>query len=301
MRRYFVALPLVAAVALLVALSPDRQVASAQPKKGKTPDEEAIAQVQLAEKGMKVDVWAAAPLMMNPVSFCFGEKGRVFVAETTRFDHGVPDTRGHMKWLDEDLANRTTDDLLAMILLFVLAAGWTTEALGVHALFGAFLAGVVMPRHEGLMREVSSKIEPLTVGLLLPIYFAFTGLRTSFSLISGTQLWFYCAVVIALAVAGKLGGSMLAMKFNGMSWRESAAVGILMNTRGLVELVILNIGLDLGVLSPSLFSIMVLMALATTLMTTPLLALIWRGERQEESSDKENRAEEEPRPVQSND
>jgi Kef-type K+ transport system membrane component KefB len=111
--------------------------------------------------------------------------------------------------------------------------------------------------------------------LLLPIYFALTGLRSSIFLIAGANMWFYCAVIIVLAVAGKLGGSMLSARLNGMSWRESAAVGILMNTRGLVELVILNIGLDLGILSPALFSIMVLMALVTTLMTTPLLTWIY--------------------------
>lgn len=168
-----------------------------------------------------------------------------------------------------------TQDLIAIILLVALASGWMTETLGVHALFGAFLAGVVMPRHPELSRELSEKFEALVVVLLLPIYFALTGLRSSFFLITGPSMWFYCGVIIVLAVVGKLGGSMLSARVNGMSWRESAAVGILMNTRGLVELVILNIGLDLGVLSPALFSIMVLMALVTTLMTTPLLMWIY--------------------------
>lgn len=168
-----------------------------------------------------------------------------------------------------------TQDLIAIILLVVLASGLITETLGVHALFGAFLAGVMMPRHGDLSRELSGKFEALIVVLLLPIYFALTGLRSSIFLITGASLWLYCAVIIVLAVAGKLGGSMLSARLNGMSWRESAAVGILMNTRGLVELVILNIGLDLGILSPALFSIMVLMALLTTLMTTPLLTWIY--------------------------
>lgn len=168
-----------------------------------------------------------------------------------------------------------TQDLIAIILLVVLASGWITESLGVHALFGAFLAGVIMPRHSELSRELSEKFEALIVVLLLPIYFALTGLRSSIFLITGANMWLYCAVIIVLAVVGKLGGSMLSARFNGMSWRESAAVGILMNTRGLVELVILNIGLDLGILSPPLFSIMVLMALVTTLMTTPLLRWIY--------------------------
>jgi len=168
-------------------------------------------------------------------------------------------------------------DSLAVILLVVLASGWVTESLGVHALFGAFLAGAVMPRHHELSRELWQRLETLVVVLLLPLFFAFTGLRSSFFLIAGARMWFYCAAVIALAVIGKLGGSLVAARINGMSWREAAAVGVLMNTRGLVELVILNIGLDLGVLSPALFSIMVLMALVTTLMTSPLLSWIYPG------------------------
>ena len=168
-----------------------------------------------------------------------------------------------------------TQDLVATILLVVLVSGWITESLGVHALFGAFLAGIVMPRHPGLSQELSQKLEVLVVVLLLPLYFALTGLRSSFLLITGAGMWFYCGAIIVLAVVGKLGGSLVSARMNGMSWRESAAVGVLMNTRGLVELVILNIGLDLGILSPALFSIMVLMALVTTLMTTPLLAWIY--------------------------
>jgi Kef-type K+ transport system membrane component KefB len=166
-------------------------------------------------------------------------------------------------------------DRLAVILLVVLASGWVTEFLGVHALFGAFLAGAIMPRHEELVRELWQRLEALIVVLLLPLYFAFTGLRSSFFLIAGAQMWVYCAVIIVLAILGKWGGSMVAAKMNGMSWREATAIGILMNTRGLVELVILNIGLDLGVLSPALFSMMVLMALVTTLMTSPLLSWVY--------------------------
>jgi Kef-type K+ transport system membrane component KefB len=168
-----------------------------------------------------------------------------------------------------------TQGLIAIILMVVLASGWITESLGVHALFGAFLAGVVMPRHDELSEELSGKFEALVVVLLLPIYFALTGLRSSIFLITGARMWLYAAAIIVLAVAGKLGGSLLSARLNGMTWRESAAIGVLMNTRGLVELVILNIGLDLGILSPALFSIMVLMALVTTLMTTPLLRWVY--------------------------
>ena len=168
-----------------------------------------------------------------------------------------------------------THDQLAVILFVVLASAWVTESLGVHALFGAFLAGVVMPRHHELSRELLQRTEALIIVLLLPLFFAFTGLRSSLFLITGPQMWLYSALIIALAVAGKLGGSLAAAKSMGMTWREATAVGVLMNTRGLVELVILNVGLDLGILSPALFSMMVLMALVTTLMTSPLLSRIY--------------------------
>lgn len=168
-----------------------------------------------------------------------------------------------------------THDSLALILLLTLAAGWVTESLGLHALFGAFLAGVIMPRHREFMHEIWQRLESLTVVLLLPLYFAFTGLRSSFLLIVGQGMWGYFLVIFALAVVGKFGGSLAAAKVSGLSWREAAAVGVLMNTRGLVELIILNVGLDLGVLSPALFSVMVLMALVTTFMTSPLLRWIY--------------------------
>jgi Kef-type K+ transport system membrane component KefB len=168
-----------------------------------------------------------------------------------------------------------THDLLAVVLLLVIASGWMTEFLGVHALFGAFLAGAIMPRHHELSQELWQRSESLVVTLLLPLFFAFTGLRSSFFLISGAQMWLYCAVIIALAIIGKLCGSLVAARINGMSWREATAVGVLMNTRGLVELLILNIGLELGILSQTLFSIMVLMALVTTFMTSPLLSWIY--------------------------
>lgn len=166
-------------------------------------------------------------------------------------------------------------DQLAIILLVVLAAGWITSALGVQALFGAFLAGTIMPQLPALRRDLWLRIEALVSVLLLPLYFALTGLRTSLWLISGAEMWGYCVIIIGLAVIGKVGGASLGARLMGLSWREAGAVGVLMNTRGLVELVILNIGLDLGILSPALFSMMVLMALVTTLMTAPLLKWIY--------------------------
>ena len=170
---------------------------------------------------------------------------------------------------------KLTQDLLGGVLLLGLASAWVTEYLGIHALFGAFLAGAVMPKGERFVHALTDKLEDLTVVLLLPLFFAFTGLRTAFGLVEGAEMWGYAALIILVAVAGKWGGSTLAARFTGMTWREAGAVGVLMNTRGLMELVILNIGLDIGVISPALFAMMVLMALVTTFMTSPLLEWIY--------------------------
>jgi Kef-type K+ transport system membrane component KefB len=167
------------------------------------------------------------------------------------------------------------ENSLLALLIFVLLAAFCSEWLGVHVLFGAFLLGAVMPREEAFVHSVTEQIGPLVRTLLLPLFFAFTGLRTNVSLISGAQMWLYCALILVVAIAGKFGSSTLAARCMGMPLREAAALGILMNTRGLMELVILNIGLDAGIISPALFSMMVIMALFTTLMTTPLLDLLY--------------------------
>jgi Kef-type K+ transport system membrane component KefB len=157
----------------------------------------------------------------------------------------------------------------AMILL--LTSAWATEALGVHALFGAFVAGLVIPKGGTLQEELRRRLESVTLVLLLPLFFAYTGLRTSIGLVNTAELWLLCGAIIVVAVGSKLLVSSLVVRASGMPWRESLAVGVLVNTKGLVELVILNVGLDLKILSPTLFSMMVVMALATTLMTAPLL------------------------------
>lgn len=172
-------------------------------------------------------------------------------------------------------AGRLSQDVVAILLLLALASAWTTEWLGIHALFGAFLMGVVTPKDKDFARDVKDRLEPMAVILLLPLFFALTGLRTSIEFVSGAEMWFYCGAIILVAIVGKLGGSMFSAYMSGMHWRESVAIGILMNTRGLMELVILNIGLEIGVISESLFSMMVLMALVTTFMTTPLLHWVY--------------------------
>ena len=164
--------------------------------------------------------------------------------------------------------------LLAGILAFVLACAWFTESIGIHALFGAFLAGVVMPSAPGFRLFLKEKLEAFSSAALLPLFFAFTGLRTEIRLLNDWSGWLMCFGIIVVAVAGKLGGSMLMARWTRMSWRDSFSIGVLMNTRGLIELVVLNIGYDLGILSARIFVMMVIMALATTFMTAPLLSLL---------------------------
>ncbi|SRR5579883_112334 len=155
--------------------------------------------------------------------------------------------------------------------LAVLLAALTTEAIGIHAIFGAFLLGAVIPHDSRIAREFTSKLKDLVTVLLLPAFFAFTGMRTRIDLISGWDSWLWCGAIILVASGGKFGGTLAAGRLTGLSWRDAAALGVLMNTRGLMELIVLNIGLDLGVISPTLFAILVVMALVTTAATAPVV------------------------------
>jgi Kef-type K+ transport system membrane component KefB len=163
---------------------------------------------------------------------------------------------------------------IAVVLLAVLLAALATEAIGIHAIFGAFLLGAIVPHDSRVAREVGGRLHDVVTVLLLPAFFAFTGMRTQIGLVSGAEQWLLCGAIIVVATAGKFGGTLLAARLTGLGWRTSASLGLLMNTRGLMELIALNIGLDLGVISPALFAMMVLMALVTTMMTTPLLQLL---------------------------
>lgn len=168
---------------------------------------------------------------------------------------------------------RQSRGLVGVTLAFVLACALFTEVIGIHALFGAFLAGVVMPV-GGFRVFLKDKLETFSTSALLPLFFAFTGLRTQIGLLNDWEGWLIFLIIIAVAIAGKLGGSTLMARWTKMSWRDSVSIGILMNTRGLIELVVLNIGYDLGILSGRIFAMMVLMALVTTFMTGPLLSLV---------------------------
>lgn len=184
--------------------------------------------------------------------------------------------RPRLKGFENNFRRRGTldDGNIALLVFLLLSCSLITERLGIHLLFGAFLLGAVMPKDQKFVRHITEKFESFVVVLLLPLFFAFSGLRTSIALVHGARMWFYCGLIILIAVVGKFGGSMLAARACRIEWREAAGIGILMNTRGLMELIILNIGLERKVISPTLFSMMVIMALATTFMTTPLLAII---------------------------
>jgi Kef-type K+ transport system membrane component KefB len=165
-----------------------------------------------------------------------------------------------------------SENRLAAMLLLLFGSALCTEWLGLHLLFGAFMMGAIMPKGQKFVQYVLDRFETVTVTLLLPLFFAFTGLRTNIGLVKGGEMWMYCGLIVLVATVGKLGGSTLASWLTGMPVREAAGLGTLMNTRGLMELVILDIGLDIKVISPALFSMMVIMALITTFMATPLLS-----------------------------
>lgn len=163
---------------------------------------------------------------------------------------------------------------MAALFVGLLISSLMTELIGIHAIFGAFLAGAVIPHDSPAARELIRKLEDIVATLLLPAFFAFTGMRTQIGLVTGVDQWLICGLIIAVATLGKFGGTLAAARLTGLGWRESSALGILMNTRGLMELIVLNVGLDLGVISPTVFAMMVLMALVTTLATTPILRLL---------------------------
>lgn len=170
--------------------------------------------------------------------------------------------------------NNIKKSVVAIFFLTLIVSSYLSEIIGIHALFGAFMAGVIMPDIAKFRNVFIEKVEDVSVILLLPLFFVFTGLRTEIGLINEPHLWKITGFIILVAVAGKFFGSALAAKFVGQTWRDSLAIGALMNTRGLMELVVLNIGYELGVLSPKVFTMMVIMALVTTFMTGPALDII---------------------------
>jgi len=184
-------------------------------------------------------------------------------------------------WLGQPALERSDPGkaVLAVVLGVVLVSALSTELMGIHALFGAFLAGIIMPTTGGFRQKLVVRVENLSSVVLLPLFFAFIGLRTHIGLFKGARGWFICFLIILVATAGKLGGSALAARLTGMKLRESLQLGALMNTRGLMELIAINIGYDMGILSQRIFTMLVIMALVTTIMTGPLVTFFGKVQR----------------------
>ncbi len=163
---------------------------------------------------------------------------------------------------------------VAFSFITLLLSALTTEYIGIHAIFGAFLLGALIPHDSTIARVLGRQINAVVDVLLLPAFFAFTGMRTRIDLVSGVEPWLICALIIVVATLGKFGGTYIAGRLTGLDGRNAAALGTLMNTRGLMELIVLNIGLDMKIISPTLFAMMVIMALVTTMGTAPLLSLL---------------------------
>jgi len=183
------------------------------------------------------------------------------------------------RWLPSiERAGKISRTALSTVFAAMLASATATEYIGIHGIFGAFMFGAIVPHESRVAADLNERLEDVVAILFLPAFFAFTGLRTEISQISGARDWLLCASITLVACAGKFGGTLVAARLTGLGWRNASALGVLMNTRGLVELVVLNIGLDLGIISPRLFTMLVVMALVTTFMTTPILERIGRSD-----------------------
>jgi Kef-type K+ transport system membrane component KefB len=182
------------------------------------------------------------------------------------------------RWFGQQVLERPDPGkgVMAAVISVVLASALSTELIGIHALFGAFLAGVIMPAVGDFRHKLGMRVETFSSVLLLPLFFAYTGLRTQIGLLNDAWGWLICLVIVAVATAGKLGGSAVTARLTGMQWREALQLGALMNTRGLMELIALNIGYDMGILSQRIFTMLVIMALVTTMMTGPLFTFFAR-------------------------
>jgi Kef-type K+ transport system membrane component KefB len=197
-----------------------------------------------------------------------------------------PKLKVFARWTQRD--GEVTRQTLLFVLVALMLCSWFTDFIGIYAVFGAFILGTVMPRGK-FAQQVHAQTEVLTTSLFLPIFFVFSGLNTQIGLVNTPQLWLITALIVLIAVLGKGVACMLAARAAGENWRDSATIGSLMNARGLMELIILNIGLEQKVITPTLFTIMVIMAIVTTLMTSPLVAVLLKGDRKSEHESRKQR------------
>jgi Kef-type K+ transport system membrane component KefB len=180
--------------------------------------------------------------------------------------------------LRHETAGSLTQGMMAIVFVLLMLSALTTDLIGIHAMFGAFAIGAVIPSDSKLAHDMTDRLEDVLVVLLLPTFFALTGLRTRIGLVSGAHEWMLCGLIVAVASVGKFGGSSVAARLTGLNWRDASALGVLMNTRGLAELIVLNIGLQLRVINPRVFAMLVVMSIVTTIATAPILHLIRRDE-----------------------
>lgn len=223
-----------------------------------------------------VTAWCLLALLVSLAQNTYGNAirttGLTAVYIAGMFFLGGPLVRRLIPWLEK--FDRLTQGGIAAFFVALLLSALATELIGIHAIFGAFLLGAITPHDSRVAKELTDRVEDLVRIVFLPAFFAFTGMRTQIDLLEGAQDWALCGLIIVIATFGKFGGTLFAARFNGFSWKESSALGILMNTRGLVELIVLNLGLDLKLITPRLFTLLVVMALVTTFATSPLLALL---------------------------
>ena len=214
-------------------------------------------------------------LVQSRLGGAFVTLGLTIIYITLMFLFVGPLVRRLVPWLEK--FDTVTEEGIALFFLGLLVSALLTEFIGIHAIFGAFLLGAITPHKSRLAQELTDRIEDLVRIMFLPAFFAFTGMRTEFGLLSSQADWVICGWIIVVASLGKFGGTLFAARVTGLRWHESAALGVLMNTRGLVELIVLNLGFDLGIISPQLFTMLVCMALVTTFATAPMLHLLIRS------------------------
>ncbi|MFN2398610.1 MAG: cation:proton antiporter [Gemmatimonadaceae bacterium] len=219
-----------------------------------------------------VTAWCLLAFVVGITRTHVGEGLFVVVAALAYIAFMVLVARPIMRWVAHRAeAKEETRGPVALVFVALLLSALMGEAIGIHAIFGAFLLGAVIPHDSNLARTFRRQLENVVTILLLPAFFAFTGMRTRIDLLSELGQWLICALIILTATLGKFGGTFAAARLTGLQWRDAAILGTLMNTRGLMELIVLNVGLELRVISPTLFAMMVLMALVTTMLTSPVV------------------------------
>jgi Kef-type K+ transport system membrane component KefB len=233
-----------------------------------------------------VTAWCLLAFVVGVAKAQMGEGFFVVAGALTYIAFMFLMARPLLEWITQRWAGeQQARTLVTLIFVALLLSTLTAEAIGIHAIFGAFLLGAMIPHDSVVAQSLTRQLESIVTILLLPAFFAFTGMRTRIDLVAGADQWLICGFIILTATLGKFGGTLLAARLTGLSWHSAAMLGTLMNTRGLMELIVLNVGLDLKVISPTLFAMMVLMAITTTALTAPVLRLLKARARSGEELD----------------